>query len=152
MAGSLQGTKEAALQVIENSVDIARPPEEVFAHVSDMRTEADRNPAATTITLVSPEPVALGSRFDAGWKGMGRSTMEVVDFTPPRTWTTRSAHGPLPLALIGTVTPVADHSRLTLRIELYPTGPWRAVGPLIAVAMRGAAKANLHRIKAALEA
>lgn len=96
--------------------------------------------------------MALGSRFDAGWKGMGRSTMEVVDFTPLRTWTTRSANGPRPLVLIGTVTPVADHSRLTLRIELHPSGPWRAVAPLLALAMRGSARANLHRIKAALEA
>ncbi|GAA4673393.1 hypothetical protein GCM10023215_01050 [Pseudonocardia yuanmonensis] len=59
------------MRVIENSIDIARPPEAVFAHVSDMRTEADRKPAATTITLVSPGPVALGSRFDMDARGQG---------------------------------------------------------------------------------
>jgi hypothetical protein len=137
------------VQVIENSIDIARPPEQVFAHVSGTRT-GTRRPRPSRSPR--PQPVALGSQFDAGCKVLGRSTMQVVDFAPPRTWTTRSVDGRLPLFLIGTVAPVAEHWQLTLRIELHPTGALRAVGPLLVLAMRGTAKANPQRIKAALEA
>ena len=141
------------MPVISNDINIDRPADVVFGYVSDMRTEATWNPAARSVELVSPEPVGLGSVFACAWKGFGTSTMEVVDFSPPATWTSRTTEGSLPVRLSGTVAArTARSCRLTMRIELLPTGAMKVLGPVVAVMMGPTARANLRRIKAAVEA
>jgi hypothetical protein len=141
------------MHVVENSIDIARPAQAVFDYCSDMRTEADWNPAVKTIDLVSGEPVGPGSRFVGTFSGLGKATMEVVEFAPPTTWTTATTEAPLPFRLIGTVTEgPAGSSRLTMRIEFMPKGLLaRVFAPLRAI-MQRTGKGNLKRIKAAGEA
>lgn len=144
---------DGTMPVISNSIDIDRPADAVFCYVSDMRTEAGWNPVARSVTLVSPEPVGRGSAFRCVWKGLGTSTMEVVDFAPPATWTTHATEGALPVRLTGTVAETTARTcRLTMRIELLPVGVMRPLGPVVAVMMGPSARANLRRIKAAVEA
>ncbi|MCO1655296.1 SRPBCC family protein [Pseudonocardia humida] len=141
------------MHVVENSIDIARPVEAVFDYCSDMRTEVDWNPAVKTIELVSDGPVGRGSRFVGSYSGLGKATMEVVEFARPTTWTTTATEASLPFRLIGTVAEgPSGSSRLTMRIELMPRGLLaRVFAPLRAI-MQRTAKGDLNRIKAALEA
>lgn len=140
------------MQVIENVVDIDRDPSAVFDYCSDMRTEAEWNPAVRAVSLLTPEPVGPGSRFDVRARGLGRSTMEVVEFHRPVSWTARTVGAALPARLVGTVEPRGAHAaRLAMRIELGPTGLLRMLGPIVATLVRGTAKGNVRRIKQALE-
>lgn len=149
---SVRGAKRAGSAVISNTIDVERPATEVFDYCSDMRTEADWNPVATSVTMISPGPVSKGSRFTAAFSGLGRSTAEIVEFARPSSWTTETIEATLPFRLIGTVTPsTAGSARLTMRIELLPTGGMRLLVPLIKIMMQRTAKANLRRIKAAVE-
>jgi hypothetical protein len=141
------------MHVVENSIVIDKPATAVFEYTSDMRSEADWNPAASSVTLVSQAPVGQGSRFEARWKGLGSSELEVVDYERPRTWTTRTTRAALPFRLVGTVVELdRARSRLTMRIELLPTGLLGLLAPLIRLSMQPTAKGNLRRIKAAVEA
>jgi Polyketide cyclase / dehydrase and lipid transport len=141
------------MHVVESSIDIARPARAVFDYASDMRTEADWNPAVKTIELASGEPIGKGSRFVGSFSGLGRATMEVVEFSPPTTWTTATVEAPLPFRLVGTVADgPAGSSRLTMRIELMPEGLLARVFAPMRALMQLTAKGNLKRIKAAVEA
>ena len=140
------------MHVVENSIVVDRPAAMVFDYASDMRTEADWNPAVSTITLVSQAPVGLGSRFEGRFTGMGSAEMEVVTYERPRTWTTRTTRATLPFRLVGTVAEIGPtRSRLTMRIELLPTGVLGLLGPVIRMSMQPTARGNLGRIKAAVE-
>jgi hypothetical protein len=140
------------VQVIENVVDIDRDSTAVFDYCSDMRTEADWNPALQTVALLTPEPVGLGSRFEVRARDVGRSTMEVVEFHRPVSWTARTVGAALPARLVGTVEPLGVHAaRLTMRIELSPNGLLRMLGPIMAVLVRRTARGNVLRIKHVLE-
>jgi uncharacterized membrane protein len=140
------------VHVVENSITIARPAEAVFDHVSDMRTEADWNPAVKSVRLLSGEPVDVGTRFEGEFAGLGKATMEVVEFVRPATWTVVTVAARIPSRVVGRVTPVIDGAvRLTMRIELAPTGAMAVLAPLLRPVMARTARANLRRIKAALE-
>lgn len=140
------------MQVIENSITIERAAENVFDYCSDMRTEADWNPAASVVTLLSAEPVGLGSTFSGTWRGAGTSLLEVAAFDRPATWITRTTDAALPFRLVGTSPAIGPEvTRLTMRIELLPTGVKAIFGPLVRMMMQSTAKANLVRIKAAVE-
>jgi Polyketide cyclase / dehydrase and lipid transport len=140
------------VHVVENSVAIARPAEAVFDFVSDMRTEADWNPAVKSIRLLSGEPIDVGTRFEGEFAGLGAATMEVVEFVRPATWTVRTVAARLPFRLVGRVTPaIGGAVRLTIRIELLPTGAMAVVAPVLRLVMQRTARGNMGRIRAALE-
>lgn len=139
------------MQVVENSIDIEQDAETVFDYVSDMRTEADWNPVVKSMRLESAEPIGVGSRYVGTFGGLGTATMEVVEFVRPSTWTTQTVEARMPFRLVGRVTPqVAGAVRLTMRIELRPTGFMAVLAPVMRLMMQRTAKANLVRIKAAV--
>ena len=140
------------MPVISNAIDIQRPAGVVFDYVSDMRTEAEWNPVARSVELLSGEPIGVGSRVAAKWKGFGRATMEITDFDPSRSWAARTVEGALPVLLTGRVIAATPQStRLSVTIELLPTGLMVVFAPVVAAMMGRTAKANLRRIKAAVE-
>jgi hypothetical protein len=143
---------EDYMSVVENSIDIDRPAEVVFDYCSDMRTEAQWNPTAKTIDLVTAEPVGKGSRFSGAWSGLGQVSMEVVEYARPSRWATRSIDAALPFRVVGTVVPKASAStRLTMRIEILPKGILKPLAPVIKLMMKRTATANVARIKTAVE-
>jgi hypothetical protein len=77
--------------------------------------------------------------------------LDVVEFVPPSTWTTRTVAARMPFEVVGRVTPEVDGVvRLTMRIELHPTGIMALLAPVLRPMMQRTAKANLVRIKAAV--
>ena len=139
------------MHVVENSIAIARPAEAVFDFVSDMRTEADWNPAVKSIRLLTGEPIDVGTRFEGSFTGLGDATMEVVEFVRPNTWTVATVAAKLPFRLVGRVTPAVEGAvRLTMRIELTPTGAMAVLAPVLRLFMQRTAVGNLQRIKDAL--
>jgi hypothetical protein len=140
------------VQVIENSIDIARDAQTVFDFCSDVRTEAGWNPAVRSAALLTPGPIGPGSRFALRARGTGESVVEVVEFTRPSSWTHAAVGGPLPMRAVGAVVPRgADACRLTVRLEIRATGPLRLLEPAIARLMRPTARGNIRRIREQLE-
>ena len=56
---------------ITGSIRIEAPPERVFDTVADSRLEPSFNPAMTTVELLTPEPIGLGTRFRARMANAG---------------------------------------------------------------------------------
>ena len=69
---------------------IAAPPERVFAVASDIHRWAQIVPAIERVEVLTPGPMAVGTRFRETRRMMGREATEemtVTSFDPPRGYT-----------------------------------------------------------------
>ena len=73
--------------VIENTVEIARMPEEVFDYLADQGNEVHWNPDCVSMQKLTAGPVGVGTRFRAKWKQGPVIFPEVTAYERPRTWT-----------------------------------------------------------------
>src|SRR5260370_7943734 len=71
------------MAVVENSVEIARPIEEVFDFTSDMRNELKWNPDVESMEQITEGTVALGTRYQAKWHTSPPVTTECTHFERP---------------------------------------------------------------------
>jgi uncharacterized protein YndB with AHSA1/START domain len=79
------------------TVQIFRPPDEVFAFVADARNRPLWDESVDTEELTSPEPVGVGSTVRTGMRSMGRDyelTWEIVEHEPPSRQTIESTSVP----------------------------------------------------------
>ncbi len=73
--------------LIENVIEIARTPEDVFDYLSDLGNEVRWNPDCVSIEQLTDGPVGVGTRFRAKWKQGPVVFPEVTAYERPRTWT-----------------------------------------------------------------
>jgi hypothetical protein len=76
------------LAVVENTIDIARSPEDVFDYCVDLTREPEWNPKARRVEQVTAGPVGLGTRYEAEFLKGSPTTIEVVRFERPVAWET----------------------------------------------------------------
>lgn len=142
---------------ITTAIEVARPPVEVFAYVTDPTHMPEWQQGCLSGALDGPT-TRLGSRCTTVRRigGGERSvTTEITEYDPPRRWADRGIDGPV-RALVGvTVEPLADgtRSRVTIVLDFAGHGIGKLLVPL--VVRRQAARempANMSRLKARLEA
>ena len=138
------------MAVIEKQIEIARPPQEVFDYLSDLRNERDWNPGLRTIEKLTDGPVGLGTRYRAQWKGSPLCVVECVRYEPPLCWT-HTDDSPLGIVATFSLTPVGDGTRVDTRFELQPRGVARLLAPVLARVLSRTFDGNLARAKARLE-
>ena len=73
--------------LIENVIEIARTPEDVFDYLSDLGNEVRWNPDCLSMEQLTDGPVGVGTRFRAKWKQGPVVFPEVTAYERPRTWT-----------------------------------------------------------------
>lgn len=127
---------------IVSSIEIARPPEEVFSYVSDPSRFAEWQHDVVSVRIEGGGPPRLGSRFTTT-RRIGRAertmTQEITEIDPPRSWAAHGVAGPIrPNANI-TVEPLNDSTRSRVTFALDFKGHGIGV-PLVPVVRRMAAK------------
>jgi uncharacterized protein YndB with AHSA1/START domain len=142
---------------IVSSIEIARPPEEVFQYVTDPSRLPEWQESAVESRLEGGGPPAVGSRVVVT-RRVGRSerkmTTEVTTHSPPRSWGGRGIDGPVRGIFNGTVEPLDDgaRSRVTIELDFEGHGLGKLLVPL--VVRRQAQKEmprNMQTLKARLE-
>ena len=138
------------------TVDIAKPPEEVFAYVTDPSRLPEWQ--ASAVSVRTPDvPVHVGSRVvvtrRAGPREMD-TTVEISELEPPTLWGIRGVDGPVRGNVKGTIEPLDDgaRSRVTINLEFEGHGIGKLLVPLIV--RRQAQKEmplNVQRLKERLE-
>jgi uncharacterized protein YndB with AHSA1/START domain len=120
-----------------SSIEIARPPHEVFAYVTDPAHFAEWQG-----DVVSARAEPGGRRFTTT-RRIGPAertyTQEVTESRPPAAWSARGLDGPLRPSMDVTVEPLADGTacRITFALDFDPQG----IGvPLLPLVRRQAAK------------
>jgi uncharacterized protein YndB with AHSA1/START domain len=136
--------------VIESTVHIQRPPEEVFDYLSDPRNELEWNPKVRVMDKLTDGPVGVGTRFRAKWTKSGVVTLECREYDRPRHWRFVNG-GPLAVDFSVDLTPESGGTRFTSRFDATPHGFLRLVFPVFLIFMRREEAANMELIKQAVE-
>ncbi len=138
--------------VIENVIEIARTPEDVFDYLSDLANEVRWNPDCLSMERLTDGPVGVGTRFRAKWKQGPVIFPEVTAYERPRNWTYANG-GSIACVMDITLEPTSSGgTRLTSR------GTWSANGlaqlffPLFIRTMRKAEVQVVAHARRALEA
>lgn len=142
---------------IVSSIEIARPPGEVFAYVTDLSRLVEWQESVVSARVEGGGPPAEGSKAITT-RRIGRSertmTMEMTNVSPPRSWAVRGIDGPVRGIVNGTVEPLDDgpRSRVTIELDFEGHGLGKLLVPL--VVRRQAQKEmprNLRNLKERLE-
>ena len=138
--------------LIENSIEIARTPEDVFDYLSDMGNEVHWNPDCVLIEQLTDGPVGVGTRFRAKWKQGPVIFPEVTAYERPRTWT-YSNGGSIGCVLTITLEPSGNGgTRLTASGLWSANGLARLFFPVFIRTMRKAEVQVVANARRALEA
>ena len=73
--------------LVENTVEIARSPEDVFDYLSDMGNEVRWNADCVSMEQLTDGPVEVGTRFRAKWKQGPVVFTELTAYERPSSWT-----------------------------------------------------------------
>lgn len=134
------------------TIEVARPPGEVFAFLADLDNLARWQP---TVREVEWEPpLGEGSEFEETRELLGRrarSRLEVTAFEPGRELSIRIVEGPVPLTVRHLLEPTEDGTRLTLDAEGEAGGLLRLAAPLAERAAARQATQDLERLKRLVE-
>jgi len=121
---------------INASVDISRPPEEVFAYVTNPANLPEWQESAVRIRRTGGTPGTPGQRVTVT-RHMGRrdydTNVEMTSLDPPRSWHVHGTDGPVRPDMHGTVEPLDNgtRSRVTLSLDFEGHGIGKALVPLM---------------------
>jgi uncharacterized protein YndB with AHSA1/START domain len=142
---------------IVSHIEIARPPEEVFAYVTDPSRFAEWQHDVVRVRIQEDRPPSAGSRFTTTRRiGPVEQTMtqQITQLDPPRSWAARGVDGPIRASADVTVAPLAGgrRSRVTIALDFQGQGIGKLL-PLDAIrrmAAKGAPK-SYRNLKERLE-
>lgn len=124
------------MAAIVESIEIARPPEDVFPYVTDPTRLAEWQESVVSTRLEGGGPLAVGTRVTVT-RRIGRSeramTSELTELNPPRSWAVRGIDGPIRGNVRGTIEPLDDgaRSRVTIELDLEGHGIGKLLVPLV---------------------
>jgi carbon monoxide dehydrogenase subunit G len=134
------------------SIEIARPPEDVFSYVADLANLPAWQQSARSAEAEGE--LGVGVTFVETREFLGReveSHGEVTAFEPGRELSLRITGGPVQLTVRHVFEASGDGTRLTIEAEGEPAGMLRLAGPLAQRAARRQADDDLRRLKRILE-
>jgi uncharacterized protein YndB with AHSA1/START domain len=127
---------------IVNTIDIARPPEEVFSYATDPLRFAEWQRDVVSAHLLAGGAPGVGARFTTT-RRFARAertlTQEITASQPPRTWAARGIDGPIRPSASVTVEPLKGGAWSRVRFELDFEGHGIGV-PLLPLVRRQSAK------------
>ena len=136
---------------IANTVELARPPDELFTFITDPSHFSEWQDAVENAEVEGGGPVGEGSRVRMR-RRMGPRvqdmTMEITEFSPPRSYAFRGIDGPVRAIGKGRIEP-ADGGRSRFTFELDFEG--HGVGKLLLPLVRRQAKKELVETHRGLE-
>jgi uncharacterized protein YndB with AHSA1/START domain len=141
---------------IVSVIEIDRPPEEVFAYVSDPTRFAEWQRDVVGVRLEGAGPPGPGARFTTTRRvgGVERTmTQEVTELRPPRRWVVHGVDGPIRPSATVTVEPLDGQarSRVTFALDFEGHGIGRPLLPAVRRQARRGAPVSYRALKALLE-
>jgi uncharacterized protein YndB with AHSA1/START domain len=141
---------------IVSSIEVARPPDEVFSYSTDPSRFAEWQRDVVGVRIEGDRPPTVGSRFTTTRRigGVERTmTQEVTDHSPPRRWAARGVDGPIRPSASITVEPLdgGARSRVTFALDFEGHGIGRALLPAVRRQTQRAAPVSYRNLKQRLE-
>jgi carbon monoxide dehydrogenase subunit G len=137
---------------IHESIAINRPPDEVWAFLTELFNSPRVRPGSLALRRTSPGPLGSGSVIQGRQMVLGfetRFTMTVTEFDPPRRAVVTLAARPVRGAISTTLEPTANGTKVdrTTDIEFHPA--LKLLSPVLGYLLRRqdrAASRNLKRL------
>ena len=128
--------EEEQMAPIVSRIEVARPPGEVFAYVTDPSRFGEWQWGIVSGRMEEDRPPAVGSRFTTTTRIGGTeqtATLEITEINPPTSWAVRGVDGPVRVIVSVTVEPLDDGawSRVTLALDFEGHGPGKVLVPLV---------------------
>jgi carbon monoxide dehydrogenase subunit G len=137
------------------TVEINRPPAEVWAFVSDFFNSPRVRPGALMLRQTSPDPIGVGSIIQGRQMILGfetRLTMTVTEFDPPRharvTLAARGLHGAIDMRLESS----ADGTKMDRITDLEFHPALKLISPLLGLVFRRQDRETSRNWKRLIEA
>ena len=139
--------------IVDTTVDIGRPPEDVFAVLADIPNTPEWIAPVIAVRDFSGEPVGVGTTYTQVSKFLGKEftiDIEVTTFEPDEKYGERFA-GVLPGEMAITLHAVDGGTRLHLHFEGEPGGFFGLAAPLLKSNMQKQITSDMNNLKALLE-
>ena len=137
---------------LENMIDISASADEVFDFVVDVRNEPQWNPQLLDVQMLTPDPVAVGTRFRATFgRSVGGAIIEDTEVDRPHRWKAISRSRVLDAESEGQILDSPGCSRLIIKTRLLPHGFLRVVTPVLGSWMHRTWEHDLRTVKTLLE-
>lgn len=137
------------------TVMIARPVEDVFAVLSDVKNVPTWSSRTIEETLLTPGPLRKGSRRRAVVKGFAGRTMqneaEMIEFEQNRRMVVKVLDTPVPAQIVIDFTPADGGTRLDWTGIVSPRGLLAPTAPLIARFYRMVFEQDVRNLKALMD-
>jgi Polyketide cyclase / dehydrase and lipid transport len=137
----------------DNTIDIARAPDEVYAYLVDLEHTPEWNWAITSTQKVTPGPVGIGTRFRQT-RSVPKPAVEFIEISaldPGQSIEIAGVLGPFQARLTYELWPSPVGTRLVNRVELSPPVPLGPVGGLLRKRVGSSVSENLEVLKQRLE-
>ncbi|MGO9249262.1 MAG: SRPBCC family protein [Solirubrobacteraceae bacterium] len=121
------------------SVDTSRPPEEMFAYLSDFSSTREWDPGVIEAERLGNAPVGEGSEFRLVAVFLGRQTpltYRIVEYDPPHAVTFRGESSTVVSLDRITFESSEQGTRITYDADLALKGPFKLADPLLGVAFK----------------
>jgi uncharacterized protein YndB with AHSA1/START domain len=141
---------------IVSSIEIDRPPDEVFSYVTDPSRFAEWQHDVVRVRIEGARPPGVGSRFTTTRRigGAGRTmTQEITELSPPRSWAVHGVDGPIRPRANVTVEPLGDGagSRVTFALDFEGHGIGKPLVPAVRRQALKVAPTSYRNLKERLE-
>jgi uncharacterized membrane protein len=120
----------------EHTVVVERPPDEVFAFLTDLASVPEWQSGAVEVRQLEREPsIGVGTKYVEVLKFLGRqfeATIEVTEYEPGRRFSIKTLSGPIPFQVEHTLEPSnGGGTRLRVTLEGEPGGLFKIAEPLV---------------------
>jgi uncharacterized protein YndB with AHSA1/START domain len=141
---------------IVSSVEIARPPDEVFTYVTDPSRFPEWQHDVVSVRIEGGGRPGVGSRFTTTRRigGVERTmTQEITEVSPPRSWVVHGVDGPIRPNANVTVEPLdgGARSRVTFALDFEGHGIGRPLLPAVRRQAQKGAPTSYRNLKERLE-
>lgn len=142
---------------INETIEIGRPPQEVFAYVSDLTRHPEWQERLLAATVEEEGPIRVGTRVKQTRRvggGTRTFTLEVTEHDPPSRLAFKGLDGPVrPQGRI-TLEPLegGQRTRYSSQLDFEGHGAGLLLAPLVRREARKQLPDNLQRLKQKLEA
>lgn len=142
---------------MQSTIEVARPPEEVFAYATDPKRFVEWQADVVSVSTEGDAPLSVGARFTTTRRIRGAArtmTQEVTESSPPCTWLARGTDGPIRPSARVTVEPGPGGagSRVTFDLDFEGHGIGVALLPLVRRQAERSAPISYRKFKELLEA
>jgi len=140
---------------IEESVEIKRPVDKVFAYTTDAKSWSKWQSIIPEAEQTSQGPVSVGTTFKGTVHMMGlrmKWTAKATEYEPTKRFGKNITSAGMIIEQHNTYNPIEGHVKFTIVYNMKVRGIFKLFSPMLVSSMRKELKKSLSNLKSVLEA